>query len=271
MGLYDIMDEIAAKQVTKTETGDNRIMGVVVGIVAKNYSNKMPGRVCVQIPVRDSDANELKWARIATLSGGKEWGHYFLPEVGDQVLLVFEQGNIEKPYVIGCVSKETDKFLTGSVNKDNQIKRIVTRNGSTIRFDDIENEQGENKDKISIYTANTAHKLIMDNDRNTITMSDKSEKNKVVIKTQSGNIDISTEHKLNIKVGENLELTMNADSGTVTLKCGKFKVDATEGVDMRANTKIAMSGGSVNVEASSLLKLESSGMAKLAGSPVKIG
>ena len=91
MGLYDIMDEIATKQVTKSEMGDNRLLGVVVGIVVNNYNEKMPGRVCVQIPVRDDKANELKWARVAMLSGGKEWGHYFLPEVGDQVLLVFEQ------------------------------------------------------------------------------------------------------------------------------------------------------------------------------------
>lgn len=40
MGLYDIMDEIAARQVTKTETGDNRMPGVVIGIVQSNYAQK---------------------------------------------------------------------------------------------------------------------------------------------------------------------------------------------------------------------------------------
>lgn len=271
MGLYDIMDEIAARQVTKTETGDNRIMGVVVGIVAKNYSDKMPGRVCVQIPVRDDDANELKWARVAMPSSGKSWGHYFLPEVGDQVLIVFEQGNIEKPYIIGCVPKETDKFLTGSVDKQNQIKRIVTRNGSTIEFDDIEDQQGENMDRLSVYTSKKAHKLLLDNGKKQITLADKDEKNKVVLKTETGSIEISAEHKVNIKVGENVELTLNGDSGTVSVKCSKLDVDATEGINLKANTRVSVSGGNVKVEASSLLKLESSGMAKLAGSPVKIG
>ena len=94
MGFYDIMDEIAARQAVKSDTGDNKILGVMPGIVAKNYDAQMPGRVCVQIPVRDEDANELKWARLAMPSSGKKWGHYFLPEVGDQVLLAFEQGNI---------------------------------------------------------------------------------------------------------------------------------------------------------------------------------
>lgn len=101
MGFYDIMDEIAQKSVTKTETGDNRIFGVLVGVVVKNYDEKMPGRVCVRIPVRDKEANELQWARVAFASGGKSWGSYFIPEVDDEVLLVFEQGLIDKPYIIG--------------------------------------------------------------------------------------------------------------------------------------------------------------------------
>ena len=90
MGLYDIIDEIAEKQVMKTETGDQRIFGVVLGVVTDNYDPAMKGRVCVTVPVRDENANNLKWARVAMPSSGKEWGHYFLPEIGDQVLLVFE-------------------------------------------------------------------------------------------------------------------------------------------------------------------------------------
>ena len=43
MGLFDIIDDIAEKQTTKTETGDNRVLGVVIGTVAQNYDNTMPG------------------------------------------------------------------------------------------------------------------------------------------------------------------------------------------------------------------------------------
>ena len=101
MSLYEIMDEITSKQITKTETGENRIFGLLTGIVTENYDKEMPGRVCVQIPVRDENANVLKWARVAMPSGGEKWGHYFIPETGDQVVLAFEEGNIEKPYVRG--------------------------------------------------------------------------------------------------------------------------------------------------------------------------
>ena len=272
MGLYDIMDEIAAKQVTKSETGDNRLLGVVVGVVAKNYDQQMPGRICVQIPVRDDKANELKWARLAMPSSGTEWGHYFLPEVGDQVLLAFEHGNIEKPYVIGGVPKDSNKFLTGSVHEKNQIKRIVTKNGSTIQFDDVENEEGKGKkDKISIFTPDKAHQFIMDNEKNKILISDKEEKNKICIESEKGNISIDTVNKLTIKVGDNIEVIMNAQSGTVSVKCGKFKVDASDNASVSTNGKLGLTGGNLVMEASSMLKATSSGMATIGGSPVKIG
>lgn len=270
MGLYDIFDEIAAKQVTKSDTGDNRIAGVVVGIVAKNYDVQMPGRVCVQIPVRDSEKNELKWARVAMLSGGKEWGHYFLPEVGDQVLVIFEQGNIEKPYIIGCVSKANDKFLTKSVDMNNSVKKIVTRNGSTIEFTDDADETG-NRDKISIYTGDKTHKLILDNEKNKITLSDKEEKNKLTINSGTGNVEIDASSKLTIKVGENLQLIMNSESGTISIKGDKIKIDATENISANSNANVGITGGNVKITASSSLKAESSAMTSVKGSPVKIG
>jgi uncharacterized protein involved in type VI secretion and phage assembly len=97
MALYDIIDEIAGKKVTKSDTGDTRINGIIIGLVAKNYDKDMPGRVCVTVPTRDKEANELQWARLIQPSSGTGWGHYFLPEAGDQVALAFEGGNIEKP------------------------------------------------------------------------------------------------------------------------------------------------------------------------------
>lgn len=272
MGLYDIMDEIASKQVLKSETGDNRILGVVVGIVAKNYDREMPGRVCVQVPVRDEKANELQWARVAMPSSGKKWGHYFQPEEGDQVLLAFEHGNIERPYVIGCVPKDNNPFLTKAVHEKNLYKKIITKNGNTIQFEDGEDEEGA-KDRISIYTPKQAHRLILDNEKKQITLGDKDGKNQMVIKTEddNGSIAIQTEQKLTISVGDSIKVTMNASSGTVSIKCNKFTVEASDGSEVKTNGKLGLSGGNVAINASSMLKAESSGMTSIAGSPIKIG
>lgn len=77
MALFDIIDSVTEKQVTKTEFGDERIYGTVVGIVAENYTQEMPGRLCVTVPVRDTDANQLKWAKMVMPYIGGGWGSYF--------------------------------------------------------------------------------------------------------------------------------------------------------------------------------------------------
>ncbi len=270
MALFDIIDQIAEAQITKTDTGDNRIFGVVIGTVAKNYDKDMPGRVCVTIPVRDKDANELQWARVVMPSSGKGWGHYFLPEVGDQVVLTFEQGNIEKPYVIGCVPKDANTFLRNAVDEKNQFKKIVTKNGNSIVFEDNEQGEGE-KDKITIETAKQAHHISMDNEKKVITIKDKEDKNHIVIKTEKGHTEIKAEKKLVIKVGENITLTMNGNNGGVTLECSKLTMKTTGNTTLEATGAFKATGANMTLEASSMLKASSSGAAVIGGSPIKIG
>lgn len=274
MGLYDIMDDIAARRVTKSETGDNRMYGVVLGIVTANYpkqtSGQMPGRVCVEIPVRDAEANELKWARVAMAASGKNWGHYFLPEVGDQVLLAFENGSIERPYVIGCIPKDSNKFLTDSADTDNRYKRIVTKNGNTLQFEDVTPGEGD-KDRISLFTSGKKHKLILDNEKDSLLLEDEKGNNSIEISSSTGKIKVKTEHKLTLTVGDSIEMIMNGETGTVTLKCNKLTAEAAQSVSLSANEKCSISGGSVSVDATTAFRLTSSGMTSLGGSPVNIG
>src|SRR4051812_31769405 len=77
-----------------------RIYGVVVGVVTNNQDKEGLGRVKVKFPWL-SDADESNWARIATPMAGASRGVFFLPEVDDEVLVVFEQGLVSRPYVLG--------------------------------------------------------------------------------------------------------------------------------------------------------------------------
>ncbi len=272
MSLYEIMDEITSKQITKTETGENRIFGLLTGIVTENYDKEMPGRVCVQIPVRDENANVLKWARVAMPSGGEKWGHYFIPETGDQVVLAFEEGNIEKPYVIGCIPKDNSKLLSSSADADNQYKRIRTKHGSEITFvDNKDNEDGE-KDKIMIQTAKELHRIELDNDKKRITISDKDKKNAIVIKTEDGKMEVTSEKKLTIKVGDSIEITMNGENGTVNVNCNTLQVKANKAIKMEANGNGSLKASAgLTLEGGSQAKLTSSGQTAVEGSLVKVG
>lgn len=286
MGLYDIIDEITERQVTKTETGDNRIWGVMVGIVAKNFdpnstasggtnsgADAMDGRVCVTIPTRDTNANELKWARVAMPSSGSKWGHYFLPEVGDQVLLAFEGGNIEKPYVIGCIPKTADKFLKDSVDKDNQFKRIVTRHGTSIIFEDNSTDENGLKDRLTLETAGKKLQILMDNENEKIRIGDKAKEDfmEMYTKEGSGTLTVQIKSKIEIKVGDKITMTMNGESGAVSIKADSILLEASNGVTTKSDSAVKMEAPQVAANASSALKLESSGTATVSGSTVSVG
>lgn len=97
MALFDVLDTVSGKQMTKTEYGDERIYGIAVGIVAENYTQEMPGRLCVTVPVRDTDANRLKWAKVAMPYIGAGWGMYFLPERGIRCCLCLRTEILKSP------------------------------------------------------------------------------------------------------------------------------------------------------------------------------
>ncbi|MCD7805958.1 MAG: phage baseplate assembly protein V [Lachnospiraceae bacterium] len=270
MALFDIIDDMTEKQMMKTETGDNRIFGVVVGQVALNYDKDMPGRVCVTVPTRDEGANELKWARVAMMSGGSGWGHYFLPEVGDQVLLAFEQGNIEKPYVIGCIPKDSDEIVTGSVDEDNQFKKIATRNGNLLCFEDNKEGNGE-KDKVKLITAKQLHRIELDNENSLIVISDKDGKNQIKMDTKNGAMEVIAEKKLTIKVGEKIEVSMDGSSGEISIKASKHTESMQSEVSIAANSTLKLEAATLEAAAKGSLKLSSSGAVTISGTPIKIG
>jgi phage baseplate assembly protein gpV len=79
-----------------------KFYGVAVGTVINSLDPMAMGRVQVQLPFID-DVDLSPWARVATMMTGPAHGTYFIPEIGDEVLVVFEHGDINAPYVIGSL------------------------------------------------------------------------------------------------------------------------------------------------------------------------
>ncbi len=270
MSVYDIIGEISEQKATKTLTGDTRMNGVVIGIVAQNYNKDMPGRVCVTIPTRDEKANELQWARQVVPGSGKNWGYYFLPEVGDQVLLAFEGGNIEKPYIIGCVPKDDSQLLSKTVDENNQYKRIMTKNGNAVIFEDNKDGAGE-KDKITIETAKQSHTILMDNENKLIRVGDKAKENMIELSTESGEMSIKAKSRLTIKVGDTIKIILNGESGGVQIQASDVSIQADKQIKLKTDGMLKAEGSQISQNASSMYKIESSGMVGVSGTPIKIG
>ena len=277
MAIFDIFDEVTEKNVVKSESGDPRIFGILVGEVTNNFSLSMPGRVCVAIHVRDTMQNVLKWARVAQPSSGSDWGQYFLPEVGDQVLVVFDQGIIDKPYVIGCIPKDRDRFLRQAKHPNNIYKMIQTRHGSTILFTDGLNvpvdgvpEEGLN-DKISIYTPFKQHEITLDNEKHKITLTDLEGNARIEMNTLDGKIAINALTKLSINVGENISVVMNALTGNVTVKANNITMESTGKMLLKGAGKATLTGATMDIRSSGATKVSSAGIVSISGKPIKLG
>lgn len=180
-----------------TEERDvRRINGVSAGIVTNNEDPEGLGRVKIKFPWL-SDDNETDWVRISTLMAGGERGSFFLPEVGDEVLVAFEHGDINHPFVIGALWNGVDKPPDNNSDGRNNIRKITSRSGHEIIFNDDNTAMQE---KIEIHT-NSGHKIVLDDSvgQEKIEIQDKTGSNKIIIDSVQNSMNIESVLQLKIK------------------------------------------------------------------------
>lgn len=97
--------------------------GVAVALVTQNKDDKGLCRVRVQYPWHDKPT-ESYWARLAVPMAGRERGMVLIPEVGDEVLVGFERGDLRFPYVLGALWNAKDKPPLANSDGKND-KRIL--------------------------------------------------------------------------------------------------------------------------------------------------
>src|SRR5262249_55069754 len=124
------VSEIALLDLLMTRQGDerDRIYGVVVGVVTNNQDPDKLGRVKVKFPWLSAD-HESGWARIACPMAGNGRGFFFLPEVDDEVLIAFEHGRVEFPYVVGSLYNGKDKPPGDNGDGKNNLRSLKSRSG----------------------------------------------------------------------------------------------------------------------------------------------
>jgi uncharacterized protein involved in type VI secretion and phage assembly len=73
---------------------------IAAAIVVDNVDPSQTGRVRVRIPTLPREPSV--WARLI-IPTGKQSGFLFVPDVGDEVLVSFEHGDVNRPYVLGAI------------------------------------------------------------------------------------------------------------------------------------------------------------------------
>lgn len=215
---------------------ESKIFGVVVGIVTDNKDDpEKLARIKVLMP-HISGEEKSNWARVATFMTGKNgMGSFFLPENEDEVLVAFENGDINRPFIIGSLWNGKDKPPLTNEDGENNIRMIKSRSGHIIRLDDKDGEE-----KIEIV--------------------DKSEKNTIVIDTKDNKISIVSE----------ADIEISAPNGTVTIEGKDIEIKSEASAKIEGEDIEIKSNSSTKIEAGAGMELKASSDMTIKGSTVNI-
>jgi type VI secretion system secreted protein VgrG len=103
-------------------------------IVTDNNDPKGLGRVQVQMEWQKNNSENTPWIRMTNPHAGGGKGMYFIPEIGEEVLIDFEGGNAEKPYVLGAMYNGNKSSNYSTAGNDKKV--IQTRSGTKIIMND---------------------------------------------------------------------------------------------------------------------------------------
>ena len=113
--------------------------GLVCGVVTNVKDPDKQGKIKIALPWLAPDF-ETDWARVVQLSAGPRTGAMFLPEVGDEVLVGFEYGDMRRPYVLGGLVNDNAKFapMSTAVNGSGAVtgRGLASPAGNTLLFTD---------------------------------------------------------------------------------------------------------------------------------------
>lgn len=236
------------------EETSREIAGVRVGIVRDNEDPENLGRVKLEFPWRDAD-DESDWARIATGMTGDGYGTYYLPEVEDEVLVGFENGDIHSPIVIGSLWSGNRKPPEDNADGNNDVRTVETRSGHSIEFDDNDREGA-----VRIETA-AGHRVVLD---------DASGSESVTIEDKSGNSIEMDSNAGEIGIEANAEISLSAP--TIELSAdGEITIDSSGTLEASGDAQTSVSSkGQLNVESNGIMGIDANGPLQIQGAIIQL-
>jgi len=222
--------------------------------VTDNHDPQKWGRVRVHFWWQE-EGQKSPWIRTVNLSGGDGYGSYFVPEINSEVLVGFEGGDPQKPYIIGAMRNKIWKPDEKWVTQSNDFKIIKTRSGHTIKFNDT-----KGAGKITI-EAKGDLELIGNNIK--LTAQDGIEingGNKIKIISDQGNIQVLSQDTVTLLDHAGFYVSAN-DTLSITQGLNHL----TMGGD-----GVSITGSKTDISSSSQTKLGADAVVEIQGPIVKI-
>lgn len=184
-----------------TDTTSTR-NGLLVGVVTSLDDPDRLGRVKVNFPELGNVGSD--WASLVTLMAGQKRGSVFRPEVGDQVIVGFLQGDMRAPYVLGGVWNKPDPPPPDDGNPtQNNWRFITSRSGHVIRFDDTKGAE-----KVEVIDKDGQRRVVLDSANKKITVT--ADQGDVEVSAPNGDVSLTGR---TVQVHATTTLTLTGDQG----------------------------------------------------------
>jgi len=203
----------------------NRVPGVVNAIVDDIDDPAQQGRVKVTFPWFDDDY-KTEWARTLQF-GGKGGGGVISPVVGDEVLVAFDRGDMDYPYVLGGLYSE-------SADKPSDHDVDLTTGGHLNR-QSLVSREGHRLELLDAPDRRASGVRLKSGDSNLTVYLDESE-NHISLSSGKGGTPDGKE----ITVGGGASVTISGD--------GKVSIVGTSDVSISSAASISMKAPKISLE-----------------------
>ncbi len=208
------------------------VQGLQIGVVTQLQGDPDgEHRIRVRLPVVDPQGEGV-WSRIATLDAGDERGSFFLPEIGDEVILGFLNEDPRQPVVLGMLHSSA-KPAPLDAQDGNPQKGFVTRSKIKIVVDD---------EKTILFIETPAgHKLVLDDDAGEILMED-SNGNKITM--GSGGVTFESPADVEIKATGDVRIE---GVNIQTKASAQWKAEGSAGAELTTSATAVLRGSLVQI------------------------
>lgn len=248
-----MLDDIA-KMLTDDDPKQPYIM---LGTVIANYNPLKPACVQVSLSGKPVGMGITAWAKVVMPSASNGSGIYSLPDVGDNVVVAFLDGEIDSPVVIGSLYNGTALPPAETMTPLNNIKEIKTKLGNKIKADDLKG--------IEIKSV-TGQTLELSDTSLSAKLSDPTGQTSAEIK--NGVLTLTGLAGVKIKSGS-CEISLDGVSQAVTIKGLSVSVEAVQGLTLKG-MQLNINGQIISVSANAQLDLSSTGATNVKGSILKL-
>ena len=260
MGMFDELLDSG----TEKNQADQKIPGVVTGLVKENWDEKHKGQLKVEYNLGEQGKNLTGWIPVMTPYGGKEFGSYFLPEVGSEVVIGFIMGDRNCPIVLGNIWSDKTPPPKEAPIKENTKKQLITKGG--VKFLATE-EKG--KEELVIQLLDQLS-LTFNAEKGLIQLGDKDKKNLIELDTKNGKLTLTAEKEIEIKTGSNASIKMSGSGGSVELTANKLVETGKQSAEITSKSTMKIEGMTTEVSAKGSMTVKSSGTTKISGTMVQL-